>query len=51
MKLRNKLFIGYLAVGLIPLLLIGVYANIYLKREKFQEISEPSWRGLTKSAP
>ncbi len=40
MKLHRKLFVSYLTVGLIPLLIIGIYAHIYLRKEKFLSISE-----------
>ena len=40
MKLQSKLFASYLTVGLIPLIIIGVYANTHLKKEKFHSISE-----------
>ena len=40
MKLQSKLFTSYLIVGLISLIVIGVYANTYLKEEQFLSISE-----------
>lgn len=40
MKLRSKLCLSYLAVGLIPLLVIGLYMHIYLREQKFHSISE-----------
>lgn len=40
MTLRSKLWLSYLAVGLIPLLVVGLYVQIYLREEKFRSISE-----------
>ncbi|GAK52732.1 sensor protein [Candidatus Moduliflexus flocculans] len=40
MKLRYKLLISYLMIGLLPLLSIGIYANTRLRDEQFRAISE-----------
>ena len=40
MKLNSKLLIIHIIVGCILLLVIGYYANIYLRDEKFQSIHD-----------
>ncbi len=40
MNVRNKLFASYVVVGLIPLVVVGFYAHIFLRAEKFRSISE-----------
>ncbi len=40
MKLRYKLLVSYIIVGLLPLLAIGAYAHLSLRDEKFQSLSD-----------
>ncbi|GAK58486.1 PAS/PAC sensor hybrid histidine kinase [Candidatus Vecturithrix granuli] len=40
MKLQRKLLVSFLLVGLVPLLVIGVYVNLSLKAQKFRAISD-----------
>ena len=40
MKLRGKFILSHLLVGILPLLLMGNYANFWLKKENFQSVSD-----------